>query len=212
MDASSLKKRIRKKLESEHLTEEQLTKLQAMIGENTARNSANFSRRKLALVFLFGATGVYLYRRSNESAKQSIVGANLAQEVINDYLHMKPLEFRSTSMTDAKSFFSAFDFRIENSELLNGYSLFGGRYCKLQGKPSAELRYRDSAGRAAVVHQAQFEDSFFGVPSVDNNERPFIFHQNGVSVKLWSERDLVFALAISCQDNKQSSSEGNRDS
>jgi hypothetical protein len=73
--------------------------------------------------------------------------------------------------------------------------VLGGRYCSIQGVTAAQLRLRDQAGWIRTLYQVPYEVSRFGVlPDIGAGEQPKLTQVRGLTVELWVEKGLLFAL------------------
>jgi hypothetical protein len=122
----------------------------------------------------------------------------IAREVADNHLQLKPLQFSASALDELRGDFSRLSFRLRDSALpaLAELSLRGGRYCSIQGAPAAQFRLVDTgAEHTYTLYQARYEPERFGdMPRVAHRETPRLLRARGLSIRLWVEQDVLFAL------------------
>ena len=125
----------------------------------------------------------------------------IALEVIENHLKLKPLDVASQSMDDIQDFFTQLDFSPINSRLLSSRytlsesSVMGGRYCSIKGVTAAQLRYRRGSDGLTTLYEVAYDPEVFGaVPSADQGEAPRELLLKGLKVSLWVEKGLLLVL------------------
>lgn len=105
-----------------------------------------------------------------------------------------------------RGYLTQLDFRPLTSDApaLANLSLQGGRYCSIQGAPAAQLRLRPDANLNAAgddgddvqtLYQARYDPERLGpLPDRDRDETPVRLRARGLTVLLWVEGGVVFAL------------------
>lgn len=106
------------------------------------------------------------------------------------YNHNKnvPAEITTGDVLKIRNHLTKLDFPVIASAKIdpNRFELVGARYCSIQGKLAAQLKYKDlQTGRTSTVYQ---------VPN--DNYSEIDKHVSGVRVKGWVEKDLFIVQAI----------------
>ena len=124
--------------------------------------------------------------------------AEIAAEVVDNHLHMKPLEIEGTEIAGIRAYFDRLDFKPVESRFLadTGLDLLGGRYCSLQGVTAAQLRFRNLvSGQQHTLYQVGYDPVIFKtLPNLDAGDQPISVFSKGVRVTIWVEKGLLFAL------------------
>lgn len=124
------------------------------------------------------------------------VHQRIADEVATNHLKLKPLEVQSGDMVAVRRFFEPLDFGlIESSRLENTpWRMAGGRFCTIRGEAAAQLRMHDDRGGVQTVYQVPYEPAAHrDVPDVLRGATPLTLYSQGLEVRLWQERGLLFA-------------------
>lgn len=126
---------------------------------------------------------------------------DIALEVVQNHLKLKPLDISSDSMSEIQGFFTQLDFSPVSSGLLasrfalSEQSMLGGRYCSIKGITAAQLRYRRGADDLSTLYEVAYDSSAFGpMPSIDQGESPRELFLKGLKVSLWVEKGLLMVL------------------
>jgi len=203
---NSLKQAINHKLDEVSLNEDQLSRLENIMGIHTAQqeqietSNTNNSNNKahwlyLASVaaFVFAFIASTLYMAKPENMLQAI-----ADEVVHNHLKLKPLEVKTQTIKGVQKYFSKLDFMPIDSTMLNGsaLNLLGGRYCSLQGITAAQLRFKETdIASVQTLYQTEYRQDVFGdLPSIDKGDNPAEIYVKGIKVKIWIEKGLLLAL------------------
>lgn len=133
-----------------------------------------------------------------QTPQQDSLVADIAAEVVQNHLHLKPLEVRADKLDSINRYFTRLDFVPVASEYLKskGLTLMGGRYCSLQGVTAAQLRLK-SVGSDDVhtLYEVGYDPQVFkSLPHYDRAETPVSVYSSGVKVTLWVEKGVLFAL------------------
>ncbi len=122
----------------------------------------------------------------------------IGNEVANNHIKLKPLEVTSTQLNIVRSYFKELDFLPITSKNINfdTQKLLGGRYCSIQGITAAQLRLKnDKTGNIQSFYQTSYDPVIFkGIPNISAGEQPITVHSKGVSVDIWVEKGLLFAV------------------
>jgi len=151
----------------------------------------------LAVVGMFLVAAVTLFmvsQFSNNSIEN--MPQLIAEEVVSNHLHLKPLEVKTASINTVRGYFTKLNFMPVESSLqaLNNLQLIGGRYCSLQGITAAQLRMKQGQN-LQTLYQTEYLPEVFGkLPRLEKGEMPVIAFAKGIQVKVWVEKGLLFAL------------------
>jgi hypothetical protein len=74
--------------------------------------------------------------------------------------------------------------------------LLGGRYCSIQSVPAAQLRITSPDGNhLQTLYQTEYRKDIFGtLPVLENGDAPVTVNVKGITVRIWVEKGLLFAL------------------
>lgn len=125
----------------------------------------------------------------------------IALEVIENHLKLKPLDLETNSIIQIKQFFTQLDFVPVRSQILAGYfslpdqSMLGGRYCSIKGVTAAQLRYLESEDRLSTLYEVTYNPELYGdIPNIDKQEKPLEIVLKGLQVSMWQEKGLLLVL------------------
>lgn len=133
----------------------------------------------------------------------------IANEVVKNHLKLKPLDVETHSMRGIQTYFTQLDFMPSASSVLQQQyaltedRLIGGRYCTIKGVTAAQLRFTTSnpvtpdTNNSAIstLYQVPYDADLHGeMPDTTNGELPKQLMVKGMSVSLWKEKGLLFAL------------------
>lgn len=82
-----------------------------------------------------------------------------------------------------------FPIRPRRDELIQDFTLIGGKYCSIQGSRAAQLKLRHR--NSGIIH------TLYVLPVADEtkNVEQGVYETNGVQVELWTDQLLLYALA-----------------
>jgi len=147
---------------------------------------ATFALFALLINFLLGQTS------------QHDMIEQIANEVVTNHLHLKPLEIESNQIAGLQGYFTLLDFQPINSRNIDKQQmqLLGGRYCSLQGITAAQLRFQSTPdNRIRTLYQVAYDPAVFSkLPDIDKNQQPVSTYAKGIKVSIWVEKDVLFAL------------------
>jgi len=219
---SNLREALRQRIERDHLSEERLAALEVLQAQTERPVSTptpappqgqpwrngRWALAALPLVLVL-LVGLWWWQAPPGELSEASRLAQIADEVAGQHLHLKPLEVEAADLNQVRRYLSQLDFRpfASDAPALADLSLQGGRYCSIQGVPAAQLRLRPDAsqGEASTdgdgdavqtLYQARYDPKSHGpLPDRDHGEAPVRLRARGVTVLLWVEGGLVFALA-----------------
>ena len=129
--------------------------------------------------------------------RQDLV-AEIAAEVVDNHLHMKPLEIEGNELASIRAYFNRLDFQpIESRYLADiGLDLLGGRYCSLQSITAAQLRFKNlDSDKLHTLYQVGYDPAVFkALPNLDEGDQPISVFSKGVKVTIWVEKGVLLAL------------------
>ncbi|MGV6826998.1 MAG: hypothetical protein ACWA5Q_08470 [bacterium] len=138
-------------------------------------------------------TGWYLVQDQELATVEKI-----AAEVVENHLHLKPLEVSGAELADIRGYFDRLAFNPVNSDYLasRNLNLLGGRYCAVQGITAAQLRLkRVGMTELHTLYQVPYDPAVFDkLPNHDLGEQPVAVYNRGIKVTLWIEKGILLAL------------------
>lgn len=204
---NSLKQSMVNHFEQKHLSSKKMEKLLVMQEEVISAVSYATVADKVAYRFKHGLKHLYgiaatllicvitMYAFYNNSLP---VSQRIAAEVAHNFHKLKPLEIESGKTSELNNYFTKLDFSLIDSRLItaNNWNLLGGRYCSIQGITAAQLRVIDKkTNQLQTLYQAAYEPNIHGVlPKLNEAETPLQLYANGITVNVWVENGLLFAL------------------
>lgn len=192
----SMKEAIRHQAEQQSLSQTQLSALQAL--QVPERSTKSFRHYYLAGTLAASLMVAALLLVFLQPVTQKDLIQEVAAEVVQNHLHLKPLEVESRDLNVLRNYFDRLDFRPVQSRYLEqiGLQLAGGRYCSLQGITAAQLRFNKlGSDQVHTLYQVSYDPKVFQkLPLYDQGETPVSTFANGVKVTLWVEKGILFAL------------------
>lgn len=146
----------------------------------------------VVLAFSLGWFAVWYGQPPTESITELV-----ADEVARNHLKLKPMEIKNGELARLRTYFDQLDFRPVESKLLatSDTHLLGGRYCSLQGRIAAQLRFTTPDGEMGTLYQARYDPVIFGLlPRQSQGETPIRVEARGLTVTIWVEQGVVFAM------------------
>ena len=197
-----LKQAVRDHFEQHALSTSQLERLEAMMDVN----APGAAGRRLSMSPLIGWSAVAAI-----AALLAIIvlfppvlfedipmTERIALEVARNHIKLKPLDVETDSMDGIRNYFTDLEFALVESRLLasSRLELLGGRYCSIQSVPAAQLRVTvPNSNKLQTLYQTEYRKNVFGpLPVLENGDAPIIVNVKGLSVRIWVEKGLLFAL------------------
>jgi len=122
----------------------------------------------------------------------------IALEVARNHIKLKPLDVETDSMDGIRRYFTDLEFAPVQSTLLASadLELVGGRYCSIQSVPAAQLRIKvPYSNRLQTLYQTEYRQEVFGtLPVIENGHAPVVVNVKGITIHIWVEKGLLFAL------------------
>lgn len=162
-----------------------------------AESQRNRQRRKLPvyaavaamLMVVFGA--LHQYALSHQQVSIAL------REAAMNHLNKLQLDAQARTLAELQLGLGELPFKLElpDGVLYKKLALIGGRYCTISGNLAAHLKFADPDSGE------QF--SLFMTPTGDGTQKLFSDPEevDGVEVKLWQEKDVVYAMAKSLEIN-----------
>lgn len=204
--SKTLKSAIRQQVAQVELSEEQLNalmtvqndlaqKIQPATEEEQQSNFRRWLPNLLMASFLAVVMGVYTF--SNPSVDHT---RDIALEVIENHIKLKPLEVSTQSFNEVQVFFDKLDFMpsqsnfLESGWQLNERQMLGGRYCSISGDSAAQLRFKNN-DQIYTLYEVGYDEKLFGkIPAIESGEKPKEVIINGLKASLWVEKGLLMVL------------------
>jgi len=197
-----LKQAVRDHFEHHALSTNQLERLEAMVDVN----APGAAGRRLSMRPLIGWSAVtaiaallaIIVLLPPEPFENIPMTERIALEVARNHIKLKPLDVETDSMDGIRNYFTDLEFALVDSRLLasSHLELLGGRYCSIQSVPAAQLRITvPNSNKLQTLYQTEYRKDVFGpLPVLENGDAPIIVNVKGLSVRIWVEKGLLFAL------------------
>ena len=193
-----LRQAIRQHLNSQHLSESDLQRLQQLTPSRPpACRRMAWSLAAFASVLLLAVSISLSFLWQNN--KVDNIAQRIAEEVALNHLKLKPLDIEADQMPTLAAYFTRLDFAVRESSLITasgGMRLLGGRYCSVLAAPAAQLHLQRAEGEVLTLYEAAYDpQTFQNLPNLDEGEQPLVQYARGIRVAIWIEKGLLFALA-----------------
>lgn len=195
----SLKKLVKYQFDEVSLNDEQLSALEELMMESAVKNRRPQHGFRIplalaAMVFVAAVTAIMVMQIPGKNIAD--MPQLIAKEVVKNHLKLKPMEVTTSTIGEVRGYFSRLDFLPVESQLLApaGLQLIGGRYCSIQGITAAQLRMKQGESLQTLYQAEYIPDVFGDLPFIDKGEEPLTVYSRGVKVKIWVEKDILFAL------------------
>lgn len=198
---SPLKSSLKNRLEEESLTDSEIKALQDLAKRTTKHKWSLISLPDWLYPALGGLVAglmvmMFSFPTINNSAHDT--HQRIAHEVLTNHLHVKPLDVSTNSIAQVQATMDRLNFNPKLSKHLPSTqaTLIGGRYCTLQGVIAAQLKLLMPTGEVITYYEAAYDKSRFGkLPKAENKEQPILVKENGFTMRMWQESDLVMVTA-----------------
>ncbi|MFP6874704.1 MAG: hypothetical protein VCA55_14475 [Verrucomicrobiales bacterium] len=182
---NSIDTQIKKYYQEQTLPEENLQSMQS---------PEHFSRpRRWPWLVPLAAAAVLLlaiFPRETSSLPQAVVA-----EIAKNHNAQLAMEIRSSDYQEVAAQLDRIAFPLipPSGEFSRQFTLIGGRYCSIQTELAAQLRVRENTtGEIHTLYITPLTDGFSALKETTQT-------LNGVKVRLWTEGDRFFGLALSLQ-------------
>ena len=197
-----LKQQVQNQIDQVQLDNSQFAALANLMANSNQKGTKESRRPWVPLaaagMFLFALVTAFMALQLTKDPLLTMP-QQIAEEVVNNHLNLKPLEVKTGSINEVRGYFTKLDFMPVESSLqaLNNLQLIGGRYCSLQGITAAQLRMKQGENLQTLYETEYLPDVFGDIPSLENDEAPLVVYAKGIKVKVWVEKGLLFALTDS---------------
>ena len=199
-----LKQGVRKHFDRQRLSTVQLDRLASLMRVNEKRAGVRHMPWRLtgwsvaaAAVAILAVTILFPPGLLDEVP----VTQRIALEAARNHIKLKPLDVKTDSMDAIRRYFTDLDFMPVQSSLLSDSKLamLGGRYCSIQSLPAAQLRLTQPGSNGLkTLYQTEYRRDVFGpLPVLEKGETPVTEYVKGITVRIWVEKGLLFALTES---------------
>jgi len=205
MTDKRLKAQIKNQVEGEHLDENQLARLQAMVQQRdraqAAQSGAGGPSRRSFLAGMATAAGLAGMGLGAWQVLQSssVTPEALSAEVLRNHQERKSLDIATDRFEQMAAVLSdGLNFKLTRSRVFPGdkLSLQGGRYCSLNGVKAVQILFRRPDESLVTLYQTRHRpDRFQAIPSSDQFAEPLGIERNNHRIRLWVESGLLMATA-----------------
>ncbi|MCU7905864.1 MAG: hypothetical protein KZQ76_08390 [Candidatus Thiodiazotropha sp. (ex Epidulcina cf. delphinae)] len=114
----------------------------------------------------------------------------VVQEISLNHNKRLSVEFPVETYAGLNQQMSRLDFILRPSARVGGnrYRLLGGRYCSIQGRLAAQLKFQDEEGNIHTLYQTLQTEA---LTELEEGR----VQQNGLNITLWNEAGLLYGLA-----------------
>ena len=197
-----LKQAVRDHFEHRALSKERIERLESLLRVNEPRPTG---RRRITrpLITLSAAAAIVALLTVTllfppGSMDHVPMTERIALEVARNHIKLKPLDVETDSMDGIRGYFTDLEFVPVESSLLASadLELVGGRYCSIQSVPATQLRIKvPYSNRLQTLYQTEYRKDVFGpLPIMENGHAPVTVNVKGITVRIWVEKGLLFAL------------------
>jgi hypothetical protein len=124
--------------------------------------------------------------------QQGSLEERILQEIAYNHNKQMQPELMTKDLAEVQGFLKSLNFALVDSSKLKKLALVGGRYCSIQGKVAAQLKYKSASNKASTIYQTVLPKKL--------NTKYFKEYQGsyqGVHVKMWHEKGILFGIATS---------------
>lgn len=139
----------------------------------------------MAAVLLIVFAGLYW------QLNQTTITQGVLTEIAMNHHKRLNVEVASDQYQVVQEKLDRLDFSIfpDRKDLIDNYTLIGGRYCSIHGGLAAQLKVRDKvSGELLTLYVTKLTDELEGIT-------PLNTELDGVQIRLWKENGRFFALA-----------------
>ncbi len=187
-----LKENIKNIYNDKNLTSDQLDNLFAIQDKKEVKSRSKFSNIFSMQIFaLFSVLLISFVSLRTFKNKVNIEEAIIQEIAYNHNKQMSP-ELLSADLASVQGHLKSLNFSLVDSSKLKHLTLVGGRYCSIQGKVAAQLKYKASAAGTSTVYQTVMPKGL-----KDKQFNNYEGDYQGVHVKIWHEKGILFGVATS---------------
>jgi len=196
-----LKQAVRDHFEQHTLSKDRLEHLESLLRVNEPQPTARRQLTRPLITWSVAAIAVVLVVATlfpPGSRDYIPMTERIALEVARNHIKLKPLDVETDNMEGIRGYFTDLEFVPVESSLLAraDLELVGGRYCSIQSVPAAQLRITvPYSNRLQTLYQTEYHKDVFGpLPVMENGHAPVTVNVKGITVRIWVEKGLLFAL------------------
>lgn len=158
--------------------------------------AARATRRRALMVGGFSIAAALLLVASVSLTEKTKPGSGgpttIAKEIALNHNKQLNIEFPAKQYTSLARSMAKLDFAPSkpNSRPCSGATLLGGRYCSIGSAIACQLKLRASDGAIQTLYQTRWANGYARLAN-----RTIVV--DGVKVRFWRERDVLFGLASS---------------
>jgi len=183
--------------ESESLAPDTLARLATLTETaDQGKGAARATRRRTLMVGGFAVAAALLFVASvslTEKTKPGTGGpTTIAKEIALNHNKQLSIEFPAKQYTSLARSMAKLDFAPSkpSSRPCSDATLLGGRYCSIGSAIACQLKLRSSNGAIQTLYQTRWANGYTRLAN-----RTIVV--DGVKVRFWRERDVLFGLASS---------------
>ncbi|MEA2078765.1 MAG: hypothetical protein U9P00_02715 [Pseudomonadota bacterium] len=198
-----LKQAVREYFERDELSTDQLERLEALMAGDEQRPADRLRRLPGSVLgwsmaaAIAALLAIFVILPPN-LVEDTPMTERIAMEVARNHIKLKPLDVETDNMDGIRRYFTDLEFVPVKSQLLasSNLELLGGRYCSIQSVPAAQIRVmRADSNRLQTLYQSEYRKDVFGpLPVLENGDLPVAVRVKGITVRIWVEKGLLFAL------------------
>ncbi|MEH6443112.1 MAG: hypothetical protein V7784_04360 [Oceanospirillaceae bacterium] len=189
-EAKSLKKQLQSHYVQQHLTSEQLLRLQRL--QETSPITAPKTHAPIKVISAIAASAVlavvgYLFFLTGQDYSA------ISKQIAYNHNSKMQMEVFSPELQTVQGHLNKLGFDLISSSKINKdtWQLIGGRYCNINGKIAAQMKLRHSETKAIYTfYQAKVAGNV--IDNLNGDETAV----DGVKIKLWREKGLLMGLAF----------------
>ena len=185
----NLEQELKNYYRSKNLASHRITAIQSSVHQiDRTRHRVSHLIPLTAIVLLAIGIGLWLHTG---------MGSNLTKQIVAEigYNHREHgrLIVESDRYGVVQAALSELDFPIrpQRDELVQDFTLIGGKYCSIQGSLAAQLKLSNL--KSGIIY------TLYVLPMADDAKsvKAGVYETNGVKVELWTDQSLLYGLAQS---------------
>ncbi len=186
---------------AETMSPDRLARLTAMTdATDRGTRQAGASRRRALVVGGFAIAAAMMLVTTASLTERTTPGSSdksataIAKEIALNHNKQLAVEFPAQKYRSLTRVMNKLDFEPSQpvSRRCNGSTLIGGRYCSIGSAIACQLKLRGEDGNIQTLYQTRWAKAY-----ADLTDRTVVV--DGVRVRFWRQRDILFGLASSVQ-------------
>lgn len=145
----------------------------------------------VAAILLMCSGGLLWHYWQKMTTRQSLISA-ITKEIAKNHHKQSKSTLMSADISRLQKHLPELQFTLIISKFLpaHTWTLLGGKYCSVQGKLAAQLKFQHRRTKAVyTLYQTPI------IANLQHLRTPIIRHKRGTTVKLWHERGLLLGIA-----------------